>query len=205
VVMMVLLVSGGLALIATLTAFWTIVFAASYLILNLSYTVYLKHKPILDCFCIAAGFVLRIYAGGAASGETVSDWLFLTIIAASLFMAFGKRRGEMMTATEGNTREVLSKYDLNYLIGMVFVCAGLSVVFYSLWAINHTNDNMVYTVPFIIFIVLKYLLIIHDGKSDKSQGDPTSVIFNSRTFLMSCGLYAALTVFLLYSTGETPQ
>ena len=108
-----------------------------------------------------------------------------------------------MTVTEGDTRKVLEKYDLNYLIGMVFVCAGLSVVFYSLWAINHTNNNMVYTVPFIIFIVLKYLLIIH-GEDSKSQGDPTSVIFNSRTFMLSCGLYAALTVFLLYSTGETP-
>ena len=202
---MVLLIMSGLALIYTITNTPTVLFAIIYLNMNIAYTIYLKHKPIIDCFCIAAGFVLRIYAGGAAANETVSDWLFLTIIAASLFMAFGKRRGEMLlyenNKNASGTREVLEKYDLNYLIGMVFVCAGLSVVFYSLWALDRGND-MVYTVPLIIFIVLKYLLLIHDKKSgSKAHGDPTTVIFDDRMFILACGLYVALTVYLLYRTG----
>jgi 4-hydroxybenzoate polyprenyltransferase len=188
---------GGLALTALLAGLTTGAFGLIYLVMNLAYTLYLKHKPIIDCFCIAAGFVLRVYAGGSATGEAVSEWLFLTIIAASLFMAFGKRRGEMLMNKDGSefdTRKVLSRYDLAYLSGTVFACAGLSIVFYSLWAINR-GSNMVYTVPFIIFIVLKYLLIIHD---EKSLGDPTTVIFDDKAFLFSCGIYAVLTVFLLY-------
>ena len=112
-------------------------------------------------------------------------------------MAFGKRRGEIIMCGESQEetkREVLSRYDLTFLKGAVFVCAGLAICFYSLWSINRGN-NMVYTVPLMIFIVLKYLLLIHN---QDSHGDPTTVIFGDKTFLLSCGLYASLTLFLLY-------
>ena len=109
----------------------------------LAYT-YIRTK-IYDCFCIALGFVLRVYAGDAACSEPVSDWLFLTIIAMSLFMAFGKRRGEQLNVGGNETREVLRHYEINFLQGMLFVCAGLAVIFYSLWAMNR-GSNMIYTV-----------------------------------------------------------
>ena len=170
------------------------VLAAVYLILNIAYTLRLKHKPIFDCFCIAAGFVLRVFTGGAASGEPVSDWLFLTIVAMSLFMAFGKRRGELIKIDDGATREVLQGYEMSFLNGMVYTCAGLSVVFYALWAI-HRGSNMIYTVPLIIFLISKYLLLIH---SSDSHGDPTTVIFEDKTLLVTCALYGLLTIALLY-------
>ena len=66
-----------------------------YAVINISYTLKLKHISIIDCFCIAAGFVLRVYAGGVATVTDVSDWLFLTVVVMSLFMGFGKRQGEM--------------------------------------------------------------------------------------------------------------
>jgi len=172
--------------------------AAAYIALNLAYTLWLKHKSILDCFCIAAGFVLRIYAGGAASGDPISGWLFLTIVAMSLFMAFGKRRGEMLRLGSNETRKVLQRYDIDFLKGMTFVCAGLSIVFYSLWAM-HRGSNMIYTVPLIVFMVSKYLLLIH---SNDSHGDPTMVILENKSLLVACGLYGVLTIVLLYF-GET--
>ena len=165
-----------------------------YAALNLSYSLWLKNKPIFDCFCIAAGFVLRVYTGGAASGEPVSDWLFLTIVAMSLFMAFGKRNGELSKTVGARTREVLRKYNANYLQGMVFTSAGLAIVFYSLWAMNR-GDNMIYTVPLIIFIVSRYLLLISNSSS---HGDPTAVIFGDKALLAAVGLYGLLTVVLLY-------
>ncbi|MCL1831709.1 MAG: UbiA prenyltransferase family protein [Oscillospiraceae bacterium] len=196
--------------------------ALGYLCLNLAYTILLKNVAVLDCFCIAAGFVLRVYAGGAASGSAVSDWLFLTVTAASLFMAFGKRRGEILklrsptadasvhcagqaepdslpklrspaAESSSQTRTVLQQYNIDFLKGMVFICAGLAVVFYSLWAME--KSNMIYTVPLMIFMVAKYLLNIH--KAD-SHGDPTTVVFSDVTFLLSGALYAAVTVVLLY-------
>ncbi|MDR1378293.1 MAG: UbiA prenyltransferase family protein [Synergistaceae bacterium] len=188
-----LLISGlTLALFVNLP---TAVIAAAYLAINVAYTIRLKHLAIIDCFCIAAGFVLRVYAGSAAIGDKVSNWLFLTVIAMSLFMAFGKRRGEMMKMEGSLTRHALEQYDLRFLNGMMFVCAGLMVVFYSLWAMAR-GLNMIYTVPVVIFIVCKYLLLVHD---DDSHGDPTTVIFEDKTLLAASGLYALLTVGLLYA------
>ena len=173
----------------------TLIFTAVYMALNLAYTMQLKRIPLIDCFCIAVGFVVRVYAGGAASGEPVSDWLFLTIVAMSLFMAFGKRRGEMLKVGAEDGRPVLGHYDLAYLNGIVFVCAGLSVVFYSLWAMD-SEMYMIYTVPIVIFIVCRYLLLIH---GTKSHADPTEVIFTDKTFLIACGIYVIITIALLYS------
>ena len=86
-------------------------FAVTYLVVNLFYTLVLKHRPVFDCFCIALGFVLRTFAGGFACGEYVSDWLFLTIVAMSLFMSFGKRLGELLKVDPSNQRAVLAHYN----------------------------------------------------------------------------------------------
>ena len=169
-------------------------FIIGYLTLNMAYSLWLKRKPIFDCFCIAGCFVLRIYTGGVASGVPVSDWLFLAIVSMSLFMAFGKRRGELLKVCDNSTREVLQWYDLSFLRGMVFVCAGLSIVFYSLWAM-YRGSNMIYTVPLIVFIIAKYLLLIH---GNNSHGDPTMVIFENKSLFAACGLYGLLTIALLY-------
>lgn len=191
----VLLVAGFALTIVWYGNFSVLIFAAVYVLLNLAYSFKLKHFAILDCFCIAAGFVIRIFVGGATHGGGVTDWLFLTIVAVSLFLAFGKRRGEMLRVSDGGqTREVLSGYNLNFLNGMVFTCAGLSVVFYSLWAMVNI-DSMVYTVPLVIFIVCKYLLVVH---GETSHGDPTSVILGDKGLVAAVGIFGILSLVLLY-------
>lgn len=187
------LTAAGLV-IGFLVSLWLGGITLFYLALNLAYTWQLKHIPILDCFCIAAGFVLRVYAGSAAAREPVSDWLFLTIVAMALFMAFGKRRGELIKVDPAATRQVLRHYDLQFLNGILFTCAGLSVAFYALWALNR-GAYMIYTVPLIIFIVAKYLLLIH---KPESHGDPTTVILQDKSLLFSCGVYVLVTIGLLY-------
>jgi len=193
----ILLFLGGfsLAILGSNTIF-VFLFALSYVLLNLAYSFWLKHHAIIDCFCIAAGFVLRIYAGGAANdGGGITGWLFLTTTAVSLFMAFGKRRGEMIHMTGDNTtRNVLGSYNLHFLNGVIFVCAGLSIVFYSLWAMSNV-PAMIYTVPPVIFIVCKYLLIVH---GEASCGDPISVVLGDKTLLAAIGIFSVLSVTLLY-------
>jgi 4-hydroxybenzoate polyprenyltransferase len=170
-------------------------FALLYALLNLAYSLLLKHYAILDCFCIAAGFVLRIFAGGAASNSAISEWLFLTMVAVSLFMAFGKRRGEMVqVAANTATRKVLASYNVQFLDGMIFVCAGLSVVFYALWSMLN-RPAMIYTVPLVIFIVCKYLLTVH---GETSHGDPTAIILSDKGLLLAVGIFGLLSVALLY-------
>lgn len=168
--------------------------ALAYVAINILYTKWLKTKAVIDCFCIAAGFVLRVMVGGTIVSDGVSDWMFLTVVSLSLFMAFGKRRGELHSYGAGETREVLEKYEINFLNGIVFLCAGLTMVFYSLWSISQ-KTNLVYTVPIVLFIVIRYLLLVFIGHS---EADPTTLILSDRTLLASCGICALLMLALLY-------
>jgi 4-hydroxybenzoate polyprenyltransferase len=175
--------------------YFVFILAISYILLNILYTISLKQIVIIDVFCIAAGFILRLYAGSAASGEPISDWLFLTIVAMSLFMGFGKRRGEILKTGGTETRSVLALYDLSFLNAMIYTSAGLSLIFYSLWAMVR-GLGMIYTVPLLIFIVCKYLLILNKRTS---HGDPTTVILEDKMLLIALLLYVVITVLLLYS------
>lgn len=183
----------GLALWTEPSAFFLLL---SYVVINILYSKWLKKQAIIDCFCIAAGFVLRVMAGGTVVSDGVSGWMFLTVVAMSLFMAFGKRRGELHRFEGAETRDVLELYDMNFLNGIVFMCAGLTIVFYSLWSISG-KSGMVYTVPLILFIVIRYLLLVFKGQA---EADPTTLLLSDRTLLASGGICGLFILFMLYGT-----
>ena len=183
----------GLALSVNLSSF---LFILTYVVINILYSKWLKTKVIVDCFCIAAGFVLRVMVGGTIVTDGVSSWMFLTVVSLSLFMAFGKRRGELHNYGVGSTRDVLEIYEMSFLNGIVFTCAGLTITFYSLWSISQ-ESNLIYTVSIVLFIVIRYLLLVFSGRS---EADPTTLILSDKTLLVSCGLYALTMLVLLYGT-----
>lgn len=188
----VLMVAGiGMALWINIYSFFIIL---SYLAINMLYSKWLKKKAPIDCFCIAAGFVLRVMVGGTVVSEGVSEWMFLTVIALSLFMAFGKRRGELNSYESGSTRNVLEAYEMRFLDGTVFMCASLSVVFFSLWSISQKN-GFIYTVPMVLFIVVRYLLLVFTGRKD---ADPTALILSDKMLLISSGICAIIMLGMLY-------
>jgi 4-hydroxybenzoate polyprenyltransferase len=192
-----LLFLAGFGVIALFGGVLALVFAAAYVLLNLAYSFKLKHFAVIDCFCIAAGFVLRIYIGGAVIGEIgytiISEWLFLTVTAVSLFMAFGKRRGELIHAGGTNAaRKVLGGYNLEFLNGIIFSCAGASIVFYALWAVTSV-PLMIYTVPMVIFIVCRYL-----QKACDSYGDPVTVILGDKLLICAIAVFGAVSIVFLY-------
>jgi 4-hydroxybenzoate polyprenyltransferase len=175
--------------------YYVAVFTALYVLLNLAYSLFLKDIVLIDCFCIAAGFVLRVYAGGAAGDSPISGWFFVTIVAVSLFMAFGKRRGEMLSVTDATaTRKVLASYDSQFIDGIIFLCAGLAIVFYALWTMVSAT-MMIYTVPLVIFIVCRYLLII---RAKQASGDPVATILGDKGLLLAGLLFGLGSMALLY-------
>lgn len=192
VLLICLTIAGfGLALSVNLFSFLLIL---TYVVINILYSKWLKNKVIIDCFCIAAGFVLRVMVGGTIVSAGVSNWMFLTVVSLSLFMAFGKRRGELHNYGAGGTRDVLEIYEMNFLNGIVFMCAGLTMTFYSLWSISQ-ESNLVYTVPIVLFIVIRYLLLVFSGCS---EADPTTLILSDKTLLVSCGFCALIMLAILY-------
>ena len=192
ILLICLLIAGsGLALFVNRASFLLILL---YIMINVLYTKWLKNKVVIDCFCIAAGFVIRVMVGGTIVSSGISDWMFLTVVSLSLFMAFGKRRGELSNYKEGETREVLEVYEANFLNGSIFLCAGLTMAFYSLWSISQKSD-LVYTVPIVLFIIMRYLLQVFKGHA---EADPTDLLLSDKILLLAGGFCIFIVIALLY-------
>ena len=176
---------------------WSQAILALYILSNLAYSLKLKHYPIIDVSIIALGFVLRVLFGGSIINIPISDWLILTIIAFSFYMAFGKRRNEIKK-NGSESRSVLSKYSLNFLDKSMYVSETLLLVFYALWSLSNNSivknsHLLIWTVPLVIIIVFRYSLILEKD----NFGDPADVLFSDKT-LLSLSILYSLFLFYIY-------
>jgi len=164
-----------------------------YTLINVFYTIYGKHRPILDILCLSSGYPLRLLYGGFLCGIKVSSWLFLTVLCLSLFMGIGKRRGEFIEENAGNTRPVLEQYSLTWINGQMYFMLGLGIVFYSLWAIEKSSQ-LVYSIPIVLVITMYYnLLILKDD-----EGDPVSTVLGNKLLVLIIVLYIMCMFVSLY-------
>ncbi|HVO65930.1 MAG TPA: decaprenyl-phosphate phosphoribosyltransferase [Syntrophales bacterium] len=140
-----------------------------YLLVSLSYSLKLKELPIIDLFCISAGFILRLQAGGVVFGINISEWLFLSVFLLSIFLSTGKRLYEKnaMGENAGNHRKTLMSYPAGYLDGTMYMTGGAVLVTYTMYVIS--KHVLVYTVPLCCFGILRYIYRVKRGLG----GDPT--------------------------------
>ena len=144
----------------------------AYLLLNVAYTFYLKHQPVLDIFTIATGFVLRVYAGAVSLDVPLSSWMFITTLSLALFLAAIKRRQELVKS--GNkARSVLQYYTVELVDKYAEMSATCAILFYSLFVISDKPD-MVYTIPFVLFGLYRYWFIVESKNYGES---PTDALF----------------------------
>lgn len=174
-------------------------FIALYLVLNFLYSMGLKNLPIIDVVILVSGFLLRVLYGSAITNIEVSNWLCLTVIAMSFYLGLGKRRNELIK--EGSkTRKVLKYYNHNFLDKNMYMCLGLTITFYSLWCVDsatvsrYSNNNMVFTVPLVMLICMKYSLNI-EGDCD---GDPVSVLLKDKILMKMVFLYSIIVLMIIY-------
>lgn len=171
-----------------------------YLVLNLAYSFGLKNIPIVDVTILVAGFLIRILYGAVVTGITISNWLYLTVIAISFYFALGKRRNELKHISAGETRKVLEAYPVSFLDKSMGMCLTLANAFYALWSMDertiasYNNSYLVFTVPIVLLITMKYSLDI-EGDSD---GDPVEVLLHDKVLLALCILYLAVMFAILY-------
>lgn len=167
-----------------------------YLLLNLAYSNGLKNYPIIDVAILVSGFVLRVLYGSGITEIEISNWLYLTVISMSFYLGLGKRRNELLKQ-KNVSRKVLKYYNHNFLDKNMYMCLALTIVFYSLWTVDPitiermSNDLLVWTVPLIILICMKYSLNIEKD----SDGDPVEVVIRDKFLL---GL---VIMFLIFSIG----
>lgn len=173
-----------------------------YFTLNLAYSFGAKNIPFVDIFILVSGFFIRVLLGSVVSECRISDWFYLTVISASLCMALGKRRGELLKteSKKGETRKVLKFYTHNFLDKNIYSFITMINIFYALWAIDKkesmtsSHSYFFLTVPLVIFITLRYSFDI-EGKSD---GDPVEVLIHDKILLVLCFLFALFSLLTLY-------
>lgn len=170
-------------------------FLFSYLGLNIIYTLYLKFIPIIDVFSIAAGFIIRIMAGGEAFQVEVSNWLFLTVLFISILLASGKRISEINNL-KGNAhlhRNVLGEYPEGFLESLLWLTGAASLISYSLYTIEKGED-LFYTVILSTFGLIRYLYIVKKGK-----GEPVDAIFSDRILSVTIIMWIIVVGYLRYN------
>lgn len=176
----------------------SLVLLSLYFMINVLYSKWLKNVPIIDILILSIGFVIRVIYGGVITNIYISGWLYLTVIAASFYMGMGKRRNELKKKTNVNgeklTRSVLKYYNYAFLDKNMYMCLGLAEAFYALWAMDTKNDFMLWTVPLVMILGMKYSI---DIEMD-SDGDPVEVIIADKWLWFIAILYAVIIFIAVY-------
>ncbi len=200
VVLLVGIAWGGSAIVATHTGAPFLVWPASYLALNLAYSFGLKRVVIVDAICIALGFQLRVLAGADAIVARPSSWILLCTFFFALFLAFCKRREEVVKHGDGETRASLRDYDAHFLDQMINPLAAMSILAYALYTVDphtvayHGSAGLALTVPFVVFGVFRYLYLVHR----RGEGsDPARLLFRDPQILVSGALWAGSVMVVL--------
>lgn len=189
--------------LASLISTKVVYFILGYFALNIVYTHWLKNMVILDVFAICAGFMLRILTGTIGLNIPPSPWLLFCGLSLTLFLGFTKRRAEIYASpASGISRKVLKKYNAVFLDKMIGIMASCSIITYALYTMSpetemaHHTKNLIYTVPFVIYGLFRYLFLLHNDAHQKGE-DTAKDIFTDPPLLLSIAGWLIATFFAL--------
>ncbi|MGB2863373.1 MAG: decaprenyl-phosphate phosphoribosyltransferase [Sedimentisphaerales bacterium] len=176
---MILIVIG--VAVAWYISWSEVIIVLLYVVMNILYSLALKHMAIVDVMTIAAGFVLRVLGGSVAISVAPSHWLLLCTVMISLFLGFTKRRAELLAATgqARNSRVVLRNYSVAFLDQAISMVTSVTVVCYILYTVDvrtlqvFGTRAMLLTVPSVIYGLFRYIYIIYHLEKGE---DPTNTL-----------------------------
>jgi 4-hydroxybenzoate polyprenyltransferase len=174
-----------------------------YAALMAMYCVALKRAIVLDAMTIAAGFVLRVLGGAVAVGVAATHWLIACTFLLALFLAFSKRRQELLTLEKDarNHREVLNHYSVPYLDSVINIVIGASIVCYALYTVapetvaRFGTDYLVYGTVFVVYGMLRYLALINDSSKG---GNPSKLLLTDLPLLLTLSAWAIYNAAVIY-------
>jgi len=177
---------------------------AGYFLINLAYSKWLKHVPIIDVLIIATGFVLRVGAGVALINVVrFSPWLYVVMTLLALYLGFGKRRAELalLEGGAGSHRKVLDGYTIHLLDQYIMIVSGTTIVAYSLYTFSAPNventHTMMLTIPFVLYAIFRYLYLI---EVKHAGGAPEEILLSDRPLQVALLLWALLVLAVFYLT-----
>ncbi len=174
----------------------------AYLVLNLAYSAWLKHAPILDVMILASFYVLRVAAGVSLITVTrFSPWLYVFTTFLALYLGIGKRRAELnLLASEANShRKSLGEYTLPLLDQLILIVSTGTIITYSLYTFSApnlpANHTMMLTIPFVIYGIFRYLYLI---EVKDCGGEPEEVLLTDRPLQATIVLWALSILAIFY-------
>jgi len=173
-----------------------LLFLAGFGALQIAYSLGLKHVVLIDVLVIGALFVIRAAAGAAAVDVRISEWLLLCTALLALFLGLAKRRGELVLvgAEETLGRSVLEGYSLALVDQLVSVVAASTVISYSLYTFTEHDRAMMLTIPFVLFGIFRYLLLVH--RRDLGE-EPETVLLSDWPILACVAIWAVTAATIL--------
>ncbi len=200
--------------------------ALAYLLIQLLYSKVLKAIAVVDILAIAAGYILRVYAGEAASGFHISVWLLLTTISLSLFLAVGKRRSELTLVSQikdvniSDIRKSLSHYSERLLDVYASIFATSTFIAYSLFTFLENAKGfrielslllpdflpdflqrkwLMITIAPIVYGLMRYLQDIYEKREGES---PERVLLSDKPLLITVIIWVFLVIGIIYLVGS---
>ncbi len=196
--------SGALAMLALVLAgalgLSSLAFLAGFAAIQVAYTLALKHVVLVDVFAIAGLFVIRAAAGAVAVDVRISPWLLLCTALLSLFLALGKRRGELLLVASHSApgRPVLDGYSLEVVDQLLTIVASGTIIGYALYTFTaRSSHTLMVTIPFVVFGVFRYILLLHRGGVGE---EPENVLVRDVPILATVALWT-VTCAIVLATG----
>ena len=180
--------------------------AAIYFALMLGYSIFFKRAIVLDCMLIALGFVLRVVGGAVAVDVKPSHWLIICAFLLALYLAFAKRRQELLMLSHGASqhREVLGQYTVGYLEQVNNILLGATIVCYALYTVapetiaRFGTDHLIYGTVFVLYGMLRYMALIQNSSNG---GNPSKVLISDRPLLISVLGWAFFNALIIYNSS----
>ncbi|MEM9820035.1 MAG: UbiA prenyltransferase family protein [Bacteroidota bacterium] len=188
----------GLLLLALLSFYWipnAWPFLLAYLILNIAYSLVLKKIPLVNVSCIALGFLLRIYAGGAVVEIPISQWMIVVVFLLTLSIALAKKRSNILLLGIDSS-PMLDLYNSSMLIG--FSATFAAYVFYCLdeaTIARMQSPSLYLTALFVFFGILRYLQLIF---VQQKMEDPTTLFWTDRPMQIILFFWITTFAYLIY-------
>lgn len=175
-----------------------------YLLINIAYVFKLKQFALVDCFCIASGFVLRVLAGCFAISVVPSDWIVVVTFFLALFLAFNKRKSELVLLDNNpqHHRQALAGYSIRILDVYIYLCAAICITAYLMYTLTSTSipaslhDPLKYSAFFVVFGLFRYIQINDAEKAE--DGDPTVLLYKDRFLQAAVVLWVVYTAYVIY-------
>ncbi|PIZ04158.1 MAG: prenyltransferase [Gammaproteobacteria bacterium CG_4_10_14_0_8_um_filter_38_16] len=195
------ILSAGSLIAAVYLSHLFFVILLGYYLLNILYSYFFKKIAIIDIYCIAAGFILRLLAGAALINVQPSVWILMCTGLLALFLAFAKRRDDVVHHFGVSHRESIKKYNLIFIDTSISIILGALLIAYTIYttqaatASHLDTRHYAWTVPLVLLGILRYLQIT---LVEEKSGSPTRLLCTDRFLLGTTIAWVILSAMLMY-------